>query len=155
MNRHEGYRNIESLSAESGLDSAGSLRIEMTRCGLCATASLHCPKTSHVRRSLAGPSGVGITVPCDRAHSVVVRAPYGLTASTGPPIVKMVPTSAICIHCIDIRSSSFLVAPPTRMKYSRAFTHFAQRTPGRSQSLRFDGSGGGDAELRVVAVQQP
>jgi hypothetical protein len=82
MNRHEGYRNIESLSAESGPDSAGSLRVEMTRCGLCATASLHCPKTSHVRRSLAGPSGVGITVPCDRAHSVVVRAPYGLTATT-------------------------------------------------------------------------
>src|SRR5688572_30465314 len=47
------------------------------------------------------------------------------------------------------------VAPPTRLKCSRLLTHVAQRERGRSQTLCFDRAGGGDAELRVVAVQQP
>ena len=82
MNPHEGYRSIESLSAESA-----RLRwvtaVEMTPFVLCATASLHCLRRhASVLSRQTGPSGVGITVPCDRAHSVVVRAPHGLTATT-------------------------------------------------------------------------
>jgi hypothetical protein len=50
---------------------------------LWATASLHCLRRhAPVLSRQTGPSGVGITVPYDRAHSVVVRAPYGLTATT-------------------------------------------------------------------------
>src|SRR4029453_2514495 len=81
-------------------------------------------------------------------------ATIALRPSTGPPIVKIVPTTAICIHCVDILLP-LPVAPPTRLKCSRLLTHVAQRERGRSQTLCFDGAGGGDAELRVVAVQQP
>ena len=82
MNPHEGY-SIESLSAESGFDSAGSLRVEMTPCDFVPRRLLHCLRRhASVLSRHTGPSGVGITVPCDRAHSVVVRAPYGLTATT-------------------------------------------------------------------------
>src|SRR5687767_4408972 len=64
---------------QSRLDSAGSLPVQMTPFLLCATASLHCLRRhASVLSRQTGPSGVGITVPCDRAHSVVVRAPYGL-----------------------------------------------------------------------------
>jgi hypothetical protein len=82
MNFHEGYSSIRAF-LQSRLDSAGSLPVQMTPFLLCATASLHCLRRhASVRSRQTGPSGVGITVPCDRDHSVVVRAPYGLTATT-------------------------------------------------------------------------
>ena len=55
----------------------------MTPFLLCATASLHCLRRhASVLSRHKGPSGVGITVPCDRAYSVVVRAPYGDIVAT-------------------------------------------------------------------------
>ena len=68
---------------QSRLDSAGSLPLRGRRWFFVP----HRPYTAYdVTRPYSvveqDPAASGITVPCERAHSVVVRAPYGLTATT-------------------------------------------------------------------------
>src|SRR4029453_7238581 len=75
---------------------------------------------------------------------------------TGPVIVNAIVKNAICIQCVAMGSSffraSYALSGRSLLMVPAGFT---QRQRGCSQALRFDGSRCGDAELSVVAIQQP